>query len=141
MGVSMSGKTIADVKAAEKVVVAKVERHGDKLIIPEKMKLQDAAQVIKRAMEAEEMVVQLNEEFNCFVFEGAYALKLALEELYGWVDIQPTPSFFGDNPPELVGVTINEQGDVVQVPWGRFLCPVIPKADGFLQASVDKQPK
>lgn len=135
----ITGKSIAQTKAEQKVVVAKVERHGDKLIIPEKMKLQDAAQVIKRAMEAEEMVVTLSEVFNCFVYEGAYALKLALEEAYGWVDIQPTPSFFGDNPPELVGVTINERGDVVQVPWGRFLCPVIPKADGFLQAGVEPE--
>src|SRR5262249_7655311 len=139
MGITTTtGKSIAQTKAEDKVVVAKVERHGDKLIIPEKMKLFDAAQVIKRAMEAEEMVVQLTEDFNCFVFEGAYALKLTLEELYGWVDIQPTPSFFGDEPPSLVGVTINERGDVVQVPWGRFLCPVIPKKDGFLQSGVDK---
>ena len=135
------GKSIADTKAEDKVVIAKVERHGDKLIIPEKMKLGDAAQVIKRAMEAEEMVVQVMEDFNCFVYEGAYALKLALEELYGWVDIQPTPDFFGDIPPALVGVKINEAGTTVQVPWGRFLCPVIPKADGFLQSGVDKGPR
>src|SRR5215472_11366930 len=131
------GKSIAETKATDKVVVAKIERHGDKLVLPEKMSLKDAAQVIKRALEADEMVVELHENFNCFVFEGAYALKLALEELYGWVDIQPTPGFFGDNPPQLVGVTINEKGDTVQVPWGRFLCPVIPKADGHLDAGVD----
>ena len=141
MGIQASGKSIADVKASEKVVVAKVERHGDKLIVPEKMKLQDAFQVIKRAMEADEMVVGVTEDFNCFVLEGAYALKLALEELYGWVDIQPTPGFFGDNPPQLIGVQIDEDGTTVQVPWGRFLCPVIPKADGFLQSGVDKGPK
>jgi transitional endoplasmic reticulum ATPase len=139
--VGSKGNSIADLKAADKVVVAKVERYGTNLVVPEGMKLADAAQVIKRAMEADEMVVGLNEDFNCFVLEGAYALKLALEELYGWVDIQPTPGFFGDNPPQLVGVQINEAGDTVQVPWGRFLCPVIPKADGFLQSGVDKGPK
>lgn len=138
---STSGKSIAQTKASEKVVVAKVERHGDKLIIPETMKLSDAFQVVKRAMEADEMVVSVVEDFKCFVLEGAYALKLALEELYGWVDIQPTPGFFGDNPPALIGVQINENGDTVQVPWGRFIVPVIPKADGFLQSGVDKGPK
>lgn len=146
MGISntaTTGKTISATKdtTEKKVVVAKVERYGTNLVIPAGMTLADAEQVIKRAREADEMVVRLNDDIEGFIFDGAHALKLALEELYGWVDVQPTPSFFGKNPPTMLGIEVDESGKTVQVPWGRFLCPAIPAADGYLQSGFNENNK
>lgn len=137
MGIQTVGQKQSDESKAT-LKIAQLERVGDKLVIPTGMSLADAAANIKRAMEAEEMVVNLSEEFDGFVWDGAWAMKLALEERYGWVDIQPTPGFFGDEPPSLIGIKIDSEGKTVQVPWGKFLCPAIPKKDGFFASGFSE---
>ena len=110
--------------AAPKVHVAGVERHGEKIILPKGMKTEDAIESLKRQLRYDNEVVQMNFEFNYFVWDGAYALAKVMQERYGFVFGEKSRSFFGSKPPQLIGIEI-ELGKTVQVPWGKFSVPSI----------------
>lgn len=57
-----------------------------------------------------------------------------MRERYGWTNLSPTPGWWGDNPPTLVGVEIGF-GETLQIPWGD--CRV-PKVDGRLSTGYNE---
>jgi transitional endoplasmic reticulum ATPase len=112
--------------------VTGVERKGDKIVIPEGMSAATAMEWLKRKDAEENRTVAVQEDIDAYPLDGAYALQRVLAEKYGWVDLVPTPGFWGDDPPAMVGVEV-ERNKSVQVPWGRIR---LPNVDGWIAPSV-----
>lgn len=112
---------------------ATVAREGDKIIIPEGMDYDEAITWLNRRKTEEERVVSVREQVDAYPFDGAHALMKALASKYGWVNLVPTPGFFGDNPPAMISIEVGF-GKTIQVPWGRIQ---IPKVDGYIETAFD----
>lgn len=125
-----SGSDLA--KAGGRVVAADIAYQGEKLILPEGMRLDEAIDLIQRRKKYEEQETQLKETFNVFPYDGAAMLDNVIQKIYGWSPMIPTPGFFRDNPPTLVTVDVG-YSDVRKVPWGRFK---LPNVEGYLQTDV-----
>lgn len=116
-----------------------VERVGEKFLIPEGMGIGEAIVVLQNKEKEEETLTSFNEEFPAFIWEGCYALALALDSLYGWFQGIRSEGFFSSNPPQLRSVKINADENV-QVPWGSFLVPHIDKNDGYFETGWYQNP-
>lgn len=127
------GKTLDE--AAPIKAVAEVVRHGDKLILPEKMKIPEAIDLLERRLKYESEEVAVQETFLAFPQDGAYAMDKVLTEMFGWTPAEATYSFFGKNPPQMLSIEIG-YNEVVQVPWGRFS---LPGVNGYVQSSVQQK--
>lgn len=123
----------------KKTKFAEVERSGDKIYIPSDMSIKEACRVLAAKEEEEEQPVALQETFPCFIAEGLYAMASALDKKYGWFQQIGSESFFGDTPPSMVAVATGPN-TTVQVPWGKFLVPSIPKSDGYFQTGFEAKP-
>ena len=119
----------------KQVHVADIIKHGEKLIVPEQMKLGDAIDLLKRRQTYEEEEVVVRRTYNVFPWDGAHALMLALTERYGWAAAEATPGFFGSNPPQMLDVQVG-YGQTKKVPGGRFS---LPQVEGFVQCSAQKK--
>lgn len=128
-----SGKTL---KYAIKVNVADIVHHGDKLILPEKMDIDDAISLLKRRKEYLGESVVVRESFDVFPQDGAVQLDAVLTEMFGWSPATPIPGFWGPKPPEMMTVEVGP-GEVRKVPWGRFSLP--NTEDGFVQCDTDRK--
>lgn len=109
--------------AKEPIVEAEIVHTGDKLILPHGVSLQQAKGLIERRMAYEDEVVQLNETFDVFPWDGAHALNEVLTAMYGWAPATATPGFWGDNPPQLHNIDVGPNGEKKAVPWGTFQLP------------------
>lgn len=108
-----------------------IVREGKVIVIPEGMKLGEAREWLARKEKSEEENVNVFEQVEAFPLDGAYAFTKALSRIYGWVDLQPTPGFWGPTPPAMVGMEVGI-GKSVQVPWGQF---AIPNVEGHLNTA------
>lgn len=100
----------------------------------EDMKIDNAIKMLKDRKEYLNQQTQINETFNAFPWDGAFALKTVLTRIYGWAQQKGTPSFFGETPPALIKVEI-APGVHADVPWGRI---ALPSADGgYLDTAVE----
>lgn len=105
-----------------------VMREGEQIILPKAMTYDEGILWLQRKKKEEEEVVAWKEVVNCFPLDGAYALMKALKRRFGWTSLQPTPGFFGNNPPEMVGMPVSVTENV-QVAWGRV---IVPKVEGHI---------
>lgn len=112
----------------------KVERRGDKIILPEGMSYSQAHDWLHDIEEAEETEVDISYAIRCYPLDGALALYKALMEIYGHVRLDRTPGFFGSKPPQMItiktGVGISEK---IEVPWGRMSLPGI---EGYIESGI-----
>ena len=106
----------------EEVHKLEVVRHQGKLMVPDTMDLKDVDKCLHEQMEYEDKVVVISEVIEVFPWDGAVSFQKAMEEEFGWVRQEVTPSFFGDQPPELRAVEVG-QGVTKNVAWGRFSLP------------------
>jgi transitional endoplasmic reticulum ATPase len=121
-------KTAPGVTDKEPVKKVDFAYSGDKIVIPEDMSLDDAAEAIQRQITEESVEVSINELIKAFPLDGAVALMHVLKRRYGWTHLVPTPGFWGPTPPRMIGVEIGcNPEDRIQVPWGN--CQV-PKVSG-----------
>ncbi len=111
------------------------EQKGTKIILPMGMTFSLAQKWLKRRQEEEETEVQVVEEVDAFPLDGAYALAKALERIYGWSNLRPTPGFWGSTPPAMICLE-SGIGTSVQVPWGRM---VFPGIEGHIDTSFTKK--
>lgn len=118
-------------KRKREVDVVKVTRHEEALNVPASMTLVKARDVIDRQIKYEEEEVQVIEAINAFPWDGALAFQKAMQVEYGWATAEPTPGFFGPQPPKLIAVEVGF-GKTINVVWGRFSVPGI---EGYLQTS------
>lgn len=117
------------------VAVAEIQRFGDKLLLPEGMKLDTAIDLLQRRAEYEEEETQFTQNYDVMPFDGAHALNEVLIQMYGWAPATATPGFFGNTPPKLISVEV-APGVFKKVPWGRFS---LPNITGFVQTSVSQK--
>jgi transitional endoplasmic reticulum ATPase len=142
----MAAMTGLSVAAVEAVLAANKQERDPDIIYdgkhitlpgdPTKMKLKDAITTLKRKMEDEEQKTVLVEAIDAYPMDGAVSFYRAMKAIYGWASPVPIPGFFGDKPPAMRSIRIGpDDGDVIQVPWGRF---VLPNLDGgFVQTSAE----
>jgi hypothetical protein len=110
----------------KKTEMAEVVKHGEQLIIPEKISYDVAIQLIQRKKQEEEEVVQLYEVVDGFVWDGALALSKAMAKMFGYANAEAIETMFGKTPPKMISVqTGPNPEDVVMVPWGRFTLPSV----------------
>jgi transitional endoplasmic reticulum ATPase len=114
--------------------VAEIQYYGDKMILPQGMSLDEAMKLLRRRQQYLEEDVGINETFNVFPWDGAHALDLVLTEKFGWSPATATPGFFGDTPPQMIGIHVGYE-KVKQVPWGSFS---LPGVKGLLTTSIGK---
>jgi transitional endoplasmic reticulum ATPase len=112
----------------QKITIAEVVRHGEKITIPNTMKITDAILVLQRRAQYDDELVLINHKFDCFVWDGAYALYKAMEKKYGWANMEAQWGWLGPNLPQLIGVEV-ERGKTVQVPWGTFRVAALENAE------------
>lgn len=115
----------------DKVTVAKVERVGEALVVPERMTLKAAIEVLTRQAEYEETKVQLTAEFPYHPYDVAYNFGRAIERETGILMGKATFSFFsGEQPPTSVSVEV-APGEFLQVLWGESVFPFDPQGGSF----------
>ncbi len=119
--------------AVAKKAVAEVVRHGEKLILPEKMKIPEAIDLLERRMKYEQEEVSVEETFLAFPQDGAHAMDKVLTDMFGWTPAEPIPGFFGKTPPKMLTIEV-DYGKNIQVPWGRFS---LPNVNGWVQSTVE----
>jgi transitional endoplasmic reticulum ATPase len=117
------------------VHVAEIVNHGEKLILPENMQLDEAIDLLERRKDYLEEEIQIREAFNVFPWDGANALDIVLTRRYGWAPAQATPGFFGDTPPQLISIEVGPN-ETKQVPWGRFSLPAIV---GYIECDAPRK--
>ncbi len=111
-----------------------IVRHGEQLLIPVTMTMEDAVELLERRIAYDAQEVAFSENFEVFPWDGANALDAVLTERYGWAPATATPSMFGPQPPKMITIDIG-YGERKEVAWGRFSLPNIA---GFIQCSADK---
>ena len=122
-GITLTGRQATD--AAKKTVqIADVVRHGDKLILPEAMGIDAAIEMLQRQKKYEDEPVVISRTIPVFPWDGALALMKAMETIFGWVNAEPTPSFFGPQPPQLIQIEVGPNR-FATVAWGEFSVPGI----------------
>ena len=114
-----------DIGKKQKVVVAEIVHLGEKMVLPTGMTYTSAIDLLQRRMKYEEEDTRMTAIFETFPWDGAAALKRALDKHYGWAIAEKTPSMFGDQPPQLIEIAIDAKGGKINVPWGRFSLPGI----------------
>lgn len=104
--------------------LAEVVRHRDqKIMLPDGLSIEDAIGILYRLQQHEEQTVEISEEIDTFPWDGAHALKLAIEETWGFSFARPT-GWWGERPPELKSIPAGVDSTVL-VPWGALALPVI----------------
>lgn len=104
------------------VALATIIRTGEKLVIPSVMTIPQAIDLLNRQLEYEQEQVSISRTINCYPWDGAIALGKAMQELFGWATAEPTRSFFGNDPPQLIDIEVgfNKHTTIV---WGEFSLP------------------
>lgn len=126
------GKTLD--KVANATHVAEIVHHGEQVILPEGMEIKDAIDLLYRRAEYLEKKVEVNEKFDVFPFDGAYALSQVIMARYGWAEGMSQRSMFGEKKPQVFKIPVSPT-EKVDVPWGLFS---LPNIDGELRTGIDR---
>jgi transitional endoplasmic reticulum ATPase len=119
----------------DQVHLADVVHHGTQIVLPSDpdMPYAVARDILTRMERLEEEVYAITHTFECFVWDGAYALQKAIEKVFGFGFGKAEMSFFGTNPPQLVEIATGPKPqDRVKVPWGML---TLPNVSGTLYTS------
>lgn len=115
------GNTL-DKVAPKKIAVADVEHYGQKLILPEGMKIPEAIDLLQRRMEYLTQTITMKRDYPLFPYDGANALQTVLRRRFGWAPSVPIRTMFGNKPPEMISVEV-DVNQSIEVPWGQFELP------------------
>ena len=116
-------------KPEDVIHTAEVIRHGEKIIVPLTMEYPQAIGVLERLIKDENELISISEPIDCYPWEGAIAMKKALERMFGFGGTIATPSWFGPVPPKELAIETGPDTKVM-APWGRF---------GFALATSDSE--
>lgn len=112
-----------------KEISAPVTRIGEAIVVPEKIRLRDAANYLSKLADQEEQDVRIDETIDGYLFgDVAYCFKEAMEDIFGY-SLQNTKvtEFFGmefRDPPKLLTLQTSLHSSM-QVPYGEFSIPGI----------------
>lgn len=119
-----------------KTVVAGITYEGTAITLPDdptKMPLKVARDAIQRRMDSEEEDTVVRETINAAPWDFAFNLWKAMRNVFGWVQQEPTASFFGDKPPELRDIEVGFRQHA-KVPWGKLSVPTLE--GGYVETGV-----
>lgn len=119
-------------QAGKQITVANVVFAGEQITIPENMRIKTAVEILLAREAYLEQTMAIKEEYNVFPPDGANALNQSIAKKYGWTQSVPTPSFWGDKPPQLIRVQTGVDS-YVEVPWGRI---VLPGVEGYMETGT-----
>jgi len=119
----------------DKIHVAEVVHHGDKLTVPAAMPIKTAIELLMARMEYLEKETVFSDTFDAFPWDGAVALERVLERKFGWAQGLDTPGMFGSSPPQRLTVDCGVD-ERIDVPWGRL---AIPGISGALDLGMAKK--
>jgi transitional endoplasmic reticulum ATPase len=106
------------------VHVADVVRHpGPGILIPEDMELSDGIEILTRKRDEEDEVTAVSAVIPAFPYDGAHALAVAMERLFGYVVSKRC--ICGRNHNTDLKIVVDHKGTMVTVPWGSFQVPGI----------------
>lgn len=124
-------------ESENEVHIADVVRHkGPGILIPEDMELNDGIDILTRKRDEEEEMTSVRAIIPAFPYDGAHALKLALEELFGYVVSKRC--ICGRNHNTQMEIVVDAAGNMVTVPWGDF---EVPGITGHLSTGVTREGK
>lgn len=110
-----------------------VVRDGKKIIVPIGMTYKDAREWLIRQEQAEESVIRVHTNVQCFPFDGMISLARAMEETYGYIEAE-MQGFFGPQPPVHVKVQ-KADGTYANAILGMIRCP--KWEGGYIEAKID----
>lgn len=115
---------MAEEKAQRKTIaLVDVKRIGDALILPATMTYDEGIETLQRLKKQDDEVVQKKYTFHTSPPEGAIALQLAIETVFGFSTLAGSPGWFGEpNPPQYIVVDTGVD-QRREVPWGKFSLP------------------
>lgn len=115
-----------------------IQHEGNKVILPEGMSYDDAITWLTRKQNEENKDVGFKEEFEgVYPVDALVAMHRALSDIYGWIDLRPTPGFFSSTPPAMMPIRVGPN-ETIHVPYGRM---IVPNIRGYLQTNVQFTPK
>lgn len=129
-------KEVKKVVGTDLSIIRSRETRKIEMTIPEKMTLREVADWVVKKDKEEDKEVAVRHEFDCFPLDGAVALRRVLDEIYGFVANVNTPTWFGPQPPLMIGVPVSAD-EMVQIPWGRV---EIPGVYGYLETGLMTKP-
>lgn len=102
-----------------------IVRSGATLIIPNHLSFKAAAKLCLQMHEKDEEIVTVQDEFPCFVWEGALALRKAMIAHFGVDLTQSKMTIFGPVKPKEIQVPTGPgANDKVSVIWGQMVWPL-----------------
>lgn len=123
-------------KTEVKINQVEVLHQGAQIILPlvngQPMSYAEGCRWMKRKEEEENQNVSATHMMEGQPLDSAVAFQKAMAKKYGWTALIPTPGFFGDNPPQMIGVAVSPV-DTIQVPLGRIQ---VPGLDGYIETII-----
>lgn len=117
-----------------------VDPSATRITIPVTMTKPQAAEELMRQHEEEQKISEYSRVFDGYYYEDVFvAIYKACERHFGWVNSQPTPGFFGSEPPQILNITTQVNPDGSRVTSKAFSGRVIAstwdnaKLDTFAQ--------
>lgn len=126
--------------SAVKVDLVEVQRTGTALVLPEGMTEEEGIIALDNHRKAQSEPVDVVQVIPVAPYDGANALRIAMEEMYGWVKGKVVPGgfFTPDQYPEFKNVATGIDTHVT-VPWGRFELPGFTPDKEFIETGYKKQ--
>ena len=117
--------------------VANIVQHGEEIILPELMSIDDAIDTLQRRRDYMNESVEISRAYDAFPWDGANALANVLTERFGWVAGETIPGgfFTPDQEPQTIEVE-TAPGVTRGIPWGRFS---IPNVRGYIECDVQRK--
>lgn len=131
-------EVLADL-GGQRVADDSIKQEGTTLVLPATMGPRDAIMFLKEHIKAQEEVTAYVKVFDYRPEDVAAALMRAAKTAFGTAGIgRPTYTFFGKNPPQMRAVTINSQGDTIDVPAGEIEFSTV-EGTAYVGATRDKE--
>jgi hypothetical protein len=93
------------------------------IVLPDGMSLSEAHFWIETKLKEDEKVVTVQDNLYGFPYDGAHALQLAVEEMFGFKEMREKLEWFEKIPPAFVNIPTDATGNTVSVFIGRFSLP------------------
>ena len=115
-----------------KLTSVEIVNEGNKLVLPADCSPREAIKWLQEEEIEKERTIQFRREIDCYPVDGAFALKNALELIYGKVHMKGRQTMFGEIPPAMIEIPVSVD-EIAQVPWGRIQPFGI---DGYIETSM-----
>lgn len=100
---------------------------GTRLVIPERMDLQDAQKFLEKRIEEDERPTQFVRDFLYRPWDGAHATYQVLSDLFGMVGMVAQQGLFGQEyPPTRITINLSAT-ERTDVPWGDITVPFLER--------------